>query len=207
MPHAAPQVKRPKLKPRIDLPKLKASVPLSQRKQKVIKVKPEDIEKEDKPRPMLIPRLSPEAEELIRLSARVSPVEHIPTELSRYQVCQLASINLSHVEIAGVLGITKETMYKYYRNELDHGKAACTANVALRLYKVATEADGAEAVKAMMFWLRARAGWKDTSQVEMSGPNGQPIELAQLSLTNEERATRVFQLMQSGRAAGDRQTT
>lgn len=197
---------RPRIRPRIDLTKLKANLPPHQRRGPAIEVKDSDVEKDEKPRTMLIPRLSPEAEELISMVPR-SKEQHDPTELSRYQVAQMASINLTHVEMAGVLGLTRETMYKYYRNELDYGKAACTARVALRLFKVATEADGAEAVKAMMFWLRARGGWKESNQIELSGPNGQPIEHTHASLSDEERATRVFQLLQFRGTAGAGPTT
>lgn len=169
---------RPPLKRRIDLPKPDGE--------------------EEAPTKTGLPKLSPEAEALISLAPRTRP-QHNPTEMSRYQVAQMASLGMTHEETACIMGLTRETLYKYYRKELDFGKALCNAKVGMRLYKVATEAEGREAVTAMMFWLRTRGGWKEAvSSLELSGPGGGAIPVDMTSLSMEERATRVLQVLNTG---------
>lgn len=165
--------------------------------------KDKDEEEIQTPKQILgVPRLSPEAEELISLAPRTRPT-HVPTTMSRYQVAQMAAINLTHAEIESIIGISRDTLYKYYRKELDFGKSLCTAKVAARLFKVATEAEGREAITAMIFWLKSRAGWRDDNkQLELSGPDGKPIEFSALALTNEERAVRLLQLLNTGAVEG-----
>ena len=49
------------------------------------------------------------------------------------------------------------------------------AKVAENLYRKAT-GDGREAVTAAIFWLKARARWKEVSVHEHGGPDGKPFE-------------------------------
>lgn len=144
-----------------------------------------------------IPKLSDAAEALISLAPRIRPT-HVPTDMTHYQVAQMSSMNFTHEEIAKILGLTRETLYKYYRDDLDYGKALCTAKVGMRLFKVATEAEGREALAAMIFWLKTRAGWKENAGVELSGPDGAPIPVDMTSLSMEERTARVMQILNMG---------
>lgn len=72
-------------------------------------------------------------------------------------------------EIAGVVAIDAKTLRKHYRQELDHAHTKVNARVAENLFRKAT-GDGREAVTAAIFWLKTRAGWKETSVHEMNGP-------------------------------------
>ena len=45
------------------------------------------------------------------------------------------------------------------------------------MYRKAT-GEGREAVTAAIFWLKARAGWRETSTHEISGHGGRPIKVA-----------------------------
>jgi hypothetical protein len=47
-------------------------------------------------------------------------------------------------------------------------------------YRKAT-GDGREAVTAAIFWLKTRAGWKDTTAHEISGKDGGPVEIEEVS--------------------------
>ena len=47
------------------------------------------------------------------------------------------------------------------RHELAHGHTKANARVAENLYRKAT-GEGREAVTAAIFWLKTRAGWKET---------------------------------------------
>ena len=93
----------------------------------------------------------------------------------RRQVEALAGYGVPEAEIAGMVGIDPKTLRKHYRHELDHGHTKANAKVAENLYRKAT-GDGRESVTAAIFWLKARARWKETSVNEHSGVDGKPIE-------------------------------
>jgi len=73
----------------------------------------------------------------------------------------MAGYGVPEADIAGVLGVDPKTLRKHYRSELDHGHVKANAKVAENLYRKAT-GDGREAVIAAIFWLKTRAGWKET---------------------------------------------
>jgi hypothetical protein len=93
----------------------------------------------------------------------------------------MTGFGLTHPQIAAVIGISDETLRKYYRTELDTGAALANSRVAQNLYKIATS-DGTGAVSAAIFWAKARMGWRETQRQELTGPNGGPIETADSSL-------------------------
>lgn len=77
----------------------------------------------------------------------------------------MAGYGVPEADIAGVLAIDPKTLRKHYRSELDHGHVKANAKVAENLYRKAT-GDGREAVIAAIFWLKTRAGWKETTVQE-----------------------------------------
>jgi hypothetical protein len=94
--------------------------------------------------------------------------EHQPTPSNRKQVEALAAYGIPQDDIGRVIGISKPTLEKHYREELDTGATKATARVAESLYKKAT-GDGTAAVTAAIFWLKTRAGWRETSVHEHRG--------------------------------------
>ncbi len=88
-----------------------------------------------------------------------------PTDQNRKQVSAMAAYGIPQMDICNVLGISINTLTKYYRHELDTGGAIATAKVAENLYKKAT-GDGSQSVTAAIFWLKTRAGWKETQTIE-----------------------------------------
>ena len=74
----------------------------------------------------------------------------------------MAGYGVPEAEIAGVLGIDAKTLRKHYRQELRHGHTKANTRVAESLYRKAT-GDGSQSVTAAIFWLKTRAGWKETS--------------------------------------------
>ena len=100
---------------------------------------------------------------------------HQPDPLLRRQVEAMAGYGVPEADIAGMIGIDPKTLRKHYRQELDQGHTKANIKVAENLFRKAT-GEGREAVTAAIFWLKARAGWKETMQTEISGPGGQPLE-------------------------------
>ena len=100
---------------------------------------------------------------------------HQPDDFHRRQVEALAGYGVPETDIAGMIGIDPKTLRKHYRHELDHGHTKANAKVAENLYRKAT-GESREAVTAAIFWLKARARWKEVSVNEHSGIDGAPIE-------------------------------
>jgi hypothetical protein len=99
---------------------------------------------------------------------------HLKTEDTRNKVYTLAVVGTRHEDIATVLNISHDTLVKYYKEELDKGRIEANASVAETLFKQAKEGN----TTAMIFWLKSRAKWKETSQHEISGnPDGSPVEV------------------------------
>lgn len=95
---------------------------------------------------------------------------HEPTEKDRKQVTVMAGIGLTHDQIAKVLGISDETLRKYYGNELETAEALMNAQVAQNLFSIATS-KGAGSVAAAIFWMKTRAGWRETIKAEVEVKN------------------------------------
>jgi hypothetical protein len=100
---------------------------------------------------------------------------HQPDDMQRRQVEALAGYGVPEAEISGMIGIDAKTLRKHYRHELDFGHTKANAKVAENLYRKAT-GEGRESVTAAIFWLKARARWKEISVNEHSGIDGRPIE-------------------------------
>ena len=96
---------------------------------------------------------------------------HAPSEQSQKSVLALAGMGMPEADIATVVGISAKTLRKYYRRELDTGHLTANARVAQNLFNIAT-GQSRSAASACMFWLKTRAGWKETNAHEISGPNG-----------------------------------
>jgi hypothetical protein len=97
--------------------------------------------------------------------ARGTPA-HVPTEATRQAVSLHATVGTTHETIAQILGIHKETLYKYYTPELTQSREKANASVGGALFKKAMAGD----TTAMIFWMKTRARWKET--VDVSNDDG-----------------------------------
>tara|TARA_R110000868_G_scaffold62328_4_gene188447 strand:- start:3902 stop:4261 length:360 start_codon:yes stop_codon:yes gene_type:complete len=95
---------------------------------------------------------------------------HEPTEKDRKQVMVMAGIGLTHDQIGKVLGISDETLRKYYSQELDTAESLMNAQVAQNLFSIATS-KGSGSVAAAIFWMKTRAGWRETIKAEVEVKN------------------------------------
>lgn len=101
---------------------------------------------------------------------------HEPTDKDRKQVTLMAGIGLTHDQIAKIVGVSDETLRKYYAEELETAVSKMNAQVAQNLFSIATsKAPGA--VSAACFWMKTRAGWREVDRKEITGPNGGPIQV------------------------------
>ena len=73
----------------------------------------------------------------------------------------MAAYGVPENDIARVLAVDAKTLRKHYRDELDTGHIKANSRVAESLYRKATT-EGPQSVTAAIFWLKTRAGWKET---------------------------------------------
>lgn len=104
--------------------------------------------------------------------------QHEPTAKSRAEVTSLVSFGITQDDICTYLGITKKTLEKHYRYEIDTACARANGQVANALYTKAVKGGD---VTAMIFWLKTRARWR-TNDIE------------NLTNQNEELRQELFEL-------------
>jgi hypothetical protein len=104
-------------------------------------------------------------------STSIDGPAHQPTDQGKLQVKTLAAVGIRHEDIAAKIGISADTLTKYYRQELDDGRIDANAQVGKSLYEQAKNGN----TTAMIFWLKTRAGWKETQVQEHTGPDGTPL--------------------------------
>jgi hypothetical protein len=119
-----------------------------------------------------------------------------PTNDQRQLVMLGAAMGLTHPQIAKQInfpaGIDEKTLRKYFADELEHGAARIMAMVAGNLVKIAIDPTHPKAVSAAIFMLKARMGWRDSSDVAVNvvaqaqAGEGAAVAGAQVTVTKEE---------------------
>jgi len=94
--------------------------------------------------------------------------QHAPTDAQRNLVQLHATVGTTQDMIARVIGIDKKTLRKYYRDELDLSMAKANATIGGALFNKAKAGDTA----SMTFWLKTRARWRETSDVNHVSEDG-----------------------------------
>ena len=102
------------------------------------------------------------------------------TEEQRRTVRAMSGYGVPHDDIATMLRVDPKTLRKHLRDELDRGSIEATAKVGQSLFRMATEGGS---VAAAIFWMKARAGWREKQVVEVE--QRQPLEL--LSIEDLQR--------------------
>jgi len=124
--------------------------------------------------------------------------QHQPTPESKNLVRLHATIGTRHDVMADILGIDAKTLRKHYRTELDHSLATANATVGGALFNKAKGGDTA----AMIFWMKTRAGWRETNVTEVTGANGGPIQTQDVPAT-QRLAERLAAIEQRSGTAGE----
>jgi hypothetical protein len=93
------------------------------------------------------------------------------------QVEKLTSLGLSVADISATLRIEPKLLKKFYMYELETADKRTNAAVAKVALQLALSGAAPDMTK---FWLKTRAGWKETKEVQMTGANGGPIQFAEV---------------------------
>ena len=105
------------------------------------------------------------------LLEKYNPVEHIPDDESRRLVLRCYGLGMSKDDVALRLGISSETLNKYYPQELREAAAVLLDSVGTALVEQAVKGN----VQAAQFVLSRKFGWKETSVNELTGKDGVPL--------------------------------
>ena len=90
--------------------------------------------------------------------------KHIPTEESQKLVKALASVGITYEDIASKLDISSDCLVTHYKKELADGRIDANAQIGKGLFEQAKSGNTAAAI----FWLKTRAGWKETVNVDLT---------------------------------------
>jgi len=82
---------------------------------------------------------------------------HEPTDKTRAEVGALVSFGNTQDEIANYIGITADTLSKYYKHEMETSLVRANAQVARALFNKAVNEND---FSAQCFWLKTRARWR-----------------------------------------------
>jgi hypothetical protein len=84
-----------------------------------------------------------------------------PDERDRKEVETMSGLGLSHEHIAAIKGISRPTLYRYFKAELALGNARAVLRVSQSLYGLATRQNASAA--ACIFFLKTQGGenWRE----------------------------------------------
>ena len=126
-------------------------------------------------------------------------IPFVPTAQQRHLVHMMPLNGVKQDEQARALRMSKPTLTKYFREELDLGKIVTTANVAGALYRNAMDRN----VSAQIFWMKAQGGWREADRLEITGAEGKDL----LTDTEKEQRLAAILMAHKGRKTLTKGTT
>lgn len=87
-----------------------------------------------------------------------------PTQEQRRMARAMSGLGLPQEQIALLLEIDAKTLRKHFRDDLDRGMAEANVKVGQSLFNMATAGNN---VAAAIFWMKARAGWREKHEVTL----------------------------------------
>ena len=107
---------------------------------------------------------------------------HQPTDETRRLVESSSGLGLPHESIAVLVGIDDKTLRKYYRHELNVGKAKANGQIAKTLYQKALAGD----TTSLIWWTKSQMRWSETIKNEVTGADGEPLQGIQVSFVKPD---------------------
>jgi len=99
--------------------------------------------------------------------------KHQRCDVNAERIGRMVAYGINHDQIAAIIGVSDETLRKYYRDALDYGKSKAVERVANSLFDTAVSGD----VQAQKFFLSSRAGWSEKQTHEVSGKDGEALKV------------------------------
>lgn len=100
-------------------------------------------------------------------------------EIDLKQVEALASQGMTHEQIAYSLGVSPDTITRRKKESADFAEAikrGQAKGIAIVTNKLMAQCKDGNTT-AIIFFLKARAGWKETERLEHTGKDGDPLGL------------------------------
>lgn len=108
-------------------------------------------------------------------------------QAQREAVVLMVACGITNASIARILGRSAPWLKANYQRELDYGKDMLTIRVANAVVQKALDGN----IPAAQLFLKARAGWKEATAIELSGPDGVPL------ISEVERNQRMLHILTS----------
>jgi len=100
-----------------------------------------------------------------------------PTDEQRRTVRAMVAYGVPQEQICKVIGVTDKTLNKHFKHEIETAAIEANSKVAQSLFRKATSDElVGPSVTAAIFWLKTKAGWKETDRTEHTGPDGGPLK-------------------------------
>ena len=97
-----------------------------------------------------------------------------PTDEQRRTVRAMAAFGVPQTAVGKHFELDAKTLRKHFRRELDRGMVEANVKVAQSLFTMATSGSN---VAAAIFWMKARAGWREKNDLEITGRDGKPLQM------------------------------
>lgn len=92
---------------------------------------------------------------------------HVPTDETKMEVMIGVCIGTPHKAIAQIIGISYDTLLKYYGDLIENGRALLIQRVAGQLVSTALAGQASPNVTAMLFFLKTQGRWKENHETEV----------------------------------------
>lgn len=92
-----------------------------------------------------------------------------PTDEGRELVKMLSASGMTQEQVSAVVGVSVETMLKYYRHEYDHGNELMIGDLIPVCMQVAKDLDHKDSSKERHFLLERKGGFVKTEKREVEG--------------------------------------
>lgn len=97
---------------------------------------------------------------------------YVPSDEQRRTVRAMAAFGVPQDAIAAHCSLDPKTLRKHFRMELDRGTVEANVKVAQSLFTMATAGNN---VAAAIFWMKARAGWREKNELEITGKSARAM--------------------------------
>lgn len=88
---------------------------------------------------------------------------HVPTEATKRIVTVARGCRMKMADIAALLGISHDTLTKYYQEEVRNGKTMCDLRVADALFKTIAKGDAS----LIKYYMNNQMGFDEKSTVDL----------------------------------------
>ena len=82
--------------------------------------------------------------------------DYKPNDTDRDLAVKMSRVGIRQEQIALVVGISKETLVKFYHAEMERARVEATVTVANNLFAMTKKVPA-----AAMFWLKCQGGWRE----------------------------------------------